>query len=313
MVEIITQYRKDWTMFTLASLLDKQHEDWRLHIYVDEVHWKDREVRWMLDNFKNIRIYESHWAMDDTAKQMCHLKNWWSDKTPGLGKRLIFANGNRIFNGDVIGNNLPPENFFKKNISFLSWKKVFNEHPRYKSYYGVLNAPIEANNPMEFDPEFILINYDMLKNMTDDDIFMYDNEYPVQTGIDQKIAHCANFQLLRSLMTYSWNSMPTYMNGKNDFLIENDAIGLKDLVNYNVMLRKCYTLNIQHKWLSEEYHRMPTGIQLGIPWDMYTSLIDRIPLQFRNHELNEKLLIKSNKQKQVLEKILKVGFRLGKI
>ena len=51
----------------------------------------------------------------------------------------------------------------------------------------------------------------------------------------------------------------------------------------------------------------------GIPWDMYTSLIDRIPLQFRNHELNEKLLIKSNKQKQVLEKILKVGFRLGKI
>ena len=114
-------------------------------------------------------------------------------------------------------------------------------------------------------------------------------------------------------MTYSWNSLPTYMNGKNDFLIENDAIGLKDLVNYNVMLRKCYTLNIQHNWLSEDYHRMPTGIQLGIPWDMYTSLIDRIPLQFRNHELNEKLLIKSNKQKQVLEKILKVGFRLGKI
>ena len=47
-------------------------------------------------------------------------------------------------------------------------------------------------------------------------------------------------------MTYSWNSMPTYMNGKNDFLIENDAIGLKDIVNYNVMLRKSYTLNIQH-------------------------------------------------------------------
>ena len=166
---------------------------------------------------------------------------------------------------------------------------------------------------MEFDPEFIIINYDMLKNMTDDDIFMYDNAYPINTGIDEKIEKCANFQLLKSLMTYSWNSMPTYMNGKNDFLIENDAIGLKDIVNYNVMLRKCYTLNIQHKWLSEEYFRMPTGIQLGLPWDMYTALIDKIPLQFRNHELNEKLLIKSNKQKQVLEKILKVGFRLGKI
>ena len=50
-----------------------------------------------------------------------------------------------------------------------------------------------------------------------------------------------------------------------------------------------------------------------MPWDLYSSLIDKIPLQFRNHELNERLLIKSNKQKQVLEKILKVGYRLGKI
>ena len=114
-------------------------------------------------------------------------------------------------------------------------------------------------------------------------------------------------------MTYSWNSMPTYMNGKNDFLIQHDAIGLKDLVNYNVMLRKSYTLNIQNKWLQEEYANLPTGIQLAMPWDLYASLIDKIPLQFRNHELNERLLIKSNKQKQVLEKILKVGYRLGKI
>ena len=95
MVEIITQYKKDWTMFTLASLLDKQDEDWRLHVYVDEANWKDREVRWMLDNFKQVRIYESFWNTEDTAKQMCHLKNWWSDKTPGLGKRLVFANGNK--------------------------------------------------------------------------------------------------------------------------------------------------------------------------------------------------------------------------
>ena len=313
MVEIITQYKKDWTMFTLASLLDKQDEDWRLHVYVDEANWKDREVRWMLDNFKQVRIYESFWNTEDTAKQMCHLKNWWSDKTPGLGKRLVFANGNRIFIGKVIGNNLPPENFFKKNLSFLSWKKVFNEHPTYKKYYKILKAPLHANNPHEFDPEFVIINYDILKTMHDDDVFMWGNKYPNNVNIDTKIETSSNLQLMKSLMTYSWNSMPTYMNGKNDFLIQHDAIGLKDLVNYNVMLRKSYTLNIQNKWLQEEYANLPTGIQLAMPWDLYASLIDKIPLQFRNHELNERLLIKSNKQKQVLEKILKVGYRLGKI
>ena len=37
------------------------------------------------------------------------------------------------------------------------------------------------------------------------------------------------------------------MNGSNDWLIQLDAIGLRDIVNYNVMLRKCYTINIQNQ------------------------------------------------------------------
>ena len=53
MIEIITQYKEDWTMFTLASLLD-QSEQFRLHVYVDEKNWKSVEVRWMLNNFDNI-------------------------------------------------------------------------------------------------------------------------------------------------------------------------------------------------------------------------------------------------------------------
>ena len=112
MIEIITQYKEDWTMFTL-SLLD-QNEDFRLHVYVDEKNWKSVQVRWILRNFDNIKIYESWWNENHTAKQMCHLKNYWCDKTPSLSKRLIFANGNRIFNGKVEGNNIPPENFFKR-------------------------------------------------------------------------------------------------------------------------------------------------------------------------------------------------------
>ena len=58
---------------------------------------------------------------------------------------------------------------------------------------------------------------------------------------------------------------------------------------------------------------MPTGIQLGIPWDCYTSLIDKIPVQFRNARLNEAMLQKAQKQKETLGKLLQTGFKLGKL
>ena len=317
MIEIITQYKEDWTMFTLASLLD-QSEQFRLHVYVDEKNWKSVEIRWMLNNFDNVKIYQSWWNENHTAKQMCHLKNYWQDKTPSLSKRLIFANGNRIFNGKVIGNNLPPENFFQKNLSFLSFKKVFKEHPSFKNYYAILGNPVIANSPKEVDPEFVIMNWDKLKEMDDNDLFYesYDRDrLPLgrSSTIDNKINLANNFQLMKSLMTYNYNSMPIYMNGRNDWLIQLDAIGLRDIVNYNVMLRKSYTINIQNHWLTEDYNLLPTGIQLAMPWDLYTGLIDKIPMNFRNHALNEKLLIKAQKQKDMLEKSLKTGFRLGKI
>ena len=317
MIEIVTQYKQDWTMFTLASLLD-QTEDFRLHLYVDEKYWKNTEVEWIIRNFDRVRVYQSWWNENHTAKQMCHLKNYWQDKTPGLSKRLIFANGNRIFNGKVEGNNIPPENFFQKNLSFLSFKKVFKEHPSFKNYYAILGNPVIANSPKEVDPEFVIMNWDKLKEMDDNDLF-YESYAPDRLPegssktVDNKINLSNNFNLMKSLMMYNYNSMPIYMNGRNDWLIQMDAIGLRDIINYNVMLRKCYTINIQNHWLSEDYNLLPTGILLAMPWDLYSALIDKIPLNFRNHALNEKLLIKAQKQKDMLEKALKSGLRLGKI
>ena len=62
-----------------------------------------------------------------------------------------------------------------------------------------------------------------------------------------------------------------------------------------------------------DYTAIPISIQLGIPWDCYTSLIDSIPIQFRNARLNEKLLQKAQKQKETLGKLLQTGFKLGKL
>ena len=156
----------------------------------------------------------------------------------------------------------------------------------------------QAGGGQEIDPEFVIMNWDKLKEMDDNDLFFesYDpDKLPLgrSNTIDNKINLANNFQLMKSLMTYNYNSMPIYMNGRNDWLIQLDAIGLRDIVNYNVMLRKSYTINIQNHWLTEDYNKLPTGIQLAMPWDLYTGLIDKIPMNFRNHALNEKLLIKA--------------------
>ncbi len=308
-------------MYTLASLVDKTSssgkDDIRLHLYVHEDDWKEAPIEWILDNFPNVKIYQSFWRTDNLAKTMCHLKTYYTGKEKQLNRRIIYFGGNRIMLGDP-SKNMPPADFFKGSVSFLSRKAVFHDHPTFKNYYNTLGLWSEKRVE-EIDPEMVIFNWDQLKKFSNDELFCFEQRNKLKPGwdnipeVDKDIYEASDRIFLHNLMRYAHQYMPRYMNGKNDFLIENDAIGLKDIVNYNVMLRKSYTLNIQHKWLSEEYFRMPTGIQLGLPWDMYTALIDKIPLQFRNHELNEKLLIKSNKQKQVLEKILKVGFRLGKI
>ena len=89
------------------------------------------------------------------------------------------------------------------------------------------------------------------------------------------------------------------MCGRNDILVQKEAIGPLDSVNYNVMLRKSFQLNIQHKWLIAEYLDLPTGLQLSLPWDMYTNLIPSIPINMRNARNNEILMLKSTKQKRV--------------
>jgi hypothetical protein len=98
-----------------------------------------------------------------------------------------------------------------------------------------------------------------------------------------------------------------------DQLVERDAIGAKELLDYNVMLRKSWSIDIEHRYLARDYLDMSTGVQLSVPWDCYTSLIDKIPLNFRNAQLNEVLLQKSAKQKSIAGKLIKRGFILGKV
>ena len=57
MIEIVLQYKRDWSMFTLASLLDKS-KDYRIHLYVHEDDWDDAPIAWAIEHFDEIKIYQ---------------------------------------------------------------------------------------------------------------------------------------------------------------------------------------------------------------------------------------------------------------
>ena len=321
MIELVHNYKKVWSMYTLASLLDKTassgKDDIRLHLYVHEDDWDEAPREWILDNFPNVKIYQSFWRTDNLAKTICHLKSYYTGKEKQLNKRIIYFGGNRIMLG-APSKNMPPADFFKGSVSFLSRKAVFHDHPTFKHYYNTLGLWSEQRVE-EIDPEIVILNWDKLKKFSNDELFCYEQRNNLKPGwdnlheVDKDIFMASDRIFLHNLMRYAHQYMPRYMNGKNDLLIQLDSIGPKDCINYNAMLRKSWTLNIQHKWLGREYYDCPTGVQLALPWDSYSSLISKIPLNFRDARMNELILLKSEKQKRTSRELIKVGFKLGKL
>ena len=315
MIELVTKYKKDWSMFTLASLLDKS--DFRLHLFVHKEDWNRQEVDWILANFQNVKVYEAWWREDDISRMVFFLKDHWKDKG-GLAKRMIVWDGNRIFNRDIDNGDIPPADFFKSSISFLSRELAFDKHPFIKSYYGILRIPTQTHQGIPFiDKNMVIINYDRLQDFQEKDLFFTRQITPPNQGrrpyIDTQLIATNDEAFFEALSFYKHSWSPLYVNGKLDILIERDAIGAKELLDYNVMLRKSWSLDIEHKYLARDYYDLSTGIQLAVPWDCYTRLIEKIPLQFRNARLNEVLLTKAAKQKEVAGKLIERGFMLGKV
>ena len=90
MIELVHNYKKVWSMYTLASLLNKTassgKDDIRLHLYVHEDDWDEAPREWILDNFPNVKIYQSFWRTDNLAKTICHLKSYYTGKDKQLNK-----------------------------------------------------------------------------------------------------------------------------------------------------------------------------------------------------------------------------------
>lgn len=315
MIELVTKYKKDWSMFTLASLLDKSN--FRLHLFVHKEDWNRQEIDWIMANFQNVKIYEAFWREENIARMTFYLKQHWKTRG-GLAKRMIVWDGPRVFNQPLHTGDIPPEEFFKSSLSFLSRDLAFDTHPSFGGHYDILKIKRKTHQGIPFvDTSIVILNYDKLAEFHDRDLFFTRQLLPPAVEgtayIDTKLIAANNLAFFEALTFYKHSWSPLYVNGKLDILIERDAISPKEILDYNIMLRKSWSLNVEHKYLARDYYDVSTGIQLGIPWDCYSRLIDSIPLNFRNARINEVLLQKATKQKQMAGKLLERGFYLGKV
>lgn len=306
MIEIVHTWNPTWSYFTIASLIDKD-EEFRLHLYVHEDDYADLPFNWIFENIANVRVYESYWKKDYAARAIQHLRLHWKDK--GLHKRILYAGGNRIFLKSGWANEIPDENFFQSKMAHLSRKKVFVGHKIFSSYYGMLDFA-KADMPANWDTEFFIINYNLLKDANDNDLFYPKGFY---NDYDSRVLAATNQYFFTKLHEGERGLLPRYMNGKSDLLIQWDAMPAKEYLNYNVMLRKSWSLSLPTKALELGYAKVTTGQQLSFPWDLYADLIPNIPVNYRNARICENLVHKANRQRSTASKLLQVGYRLGKL
>jgi hypothetical protein len=333
MIDIAILYKKDYTAFTLASLLDKS-EEFRVHLYFKWGEWDDVLVDWAVENFRNIQCYQLPGISNNISKMILHMRRWYMDKPESQrpSKRLMVITGNNIFHpGKLVSGHIPPESYFDNKVGILNRKLMYRQHPAYKNYYNILkinhkvpqgknitDAQWESVAFKQYDWDMFMVNYDALMKIRDGNLFFkggthFATRFKGEPQIDAYLNNCSNVVFFRALMKLKPVDMPLYMDGRLDKLIKLDAIGPKDCINHNIMLRKSYSINIDHSTLMSDYYSLPTGIQLATPFELYGNLIDKIPLNLRNARLNEQILLKSEKQKITTRKLVQAGYKLGKI
>jgi hypothetical protein len=326
MIEIVHTYIKHFSLFTLASLIEKD-EDFRLHLFIHEDDWDKNVVSWALANIENVKVYQSFWKGEEQARAMRYLKEYWKNKG-GLNKRVMYAGGARIFLKNGWKNEIPDEKYFENKFCTYSHMNVYKDHPTYGKYYDILGFKsnmfeeehvVRKETPVldNIDTEFFIMNWDKMVAFDEKRLFARGQNARINPilyphHVDRRVMGSWN----RSFFTpfcYRGKQMPVYVNGKNDKLLTYEALNTKDFINHNVIMRKSFSVHVLPKWLLMKYQYLPAGIQLGIPWDLWTAQIPNIPVNLRNARINELLLFKSNKQKQVSRKLIEVGYKLGKI
>ena len=333
MIAIILLTEEINTSFTLSSLL-KKSENYRLHLFTRcgpayEQH--KPLIDYALKNFREVYCYQAPFEYrgkdvrgnsrtnNRMARVILQFREHWKDKQPKgapIERVIVHTQGCRIFNGAFAGN-IPTVKQMGDNLAYLSRKHQYFDHPFYGNYYKILDLPVTKGDVQE---DFILLNWKLFKDLHFTHYFLngkasryIDHEGKRMTDKDSFVLSASTAQLINNIKKRNHGFMPLYFDMTVDELIKKEAIGPKDVINHNTMMRKAFSLNATALELYANYFDMPTLHYMAVPWDLWAKQIDDIPYEMRREGVNERLLTKADKQKKYLRKVYEAGYLLGKI
>ena len=341
MIDIVILTEEFNTEMTLSSLVNNS-ENFRIHLFNRRgllAETMKPTVDWAMRNFREVYSYETPFALRGTnshrmARVMLQFKEHWKDKQPKgfpIERVLFHTAGPRLFNGKFAGN-IPTVKQMGENVVFFSRKYQYFDHKFYGNYYQILDMtkpPREAKKDV-VNEDFILVNWKYFKEKPNawffpdgkaTRMFNHTQQSADKSGrprrrlvdIDSLILSARNQNIFQAMKGMNHGYMPLYFDMRVDELIKREAIGPKDTLNHHTMMRKAFSVNVEQIVLYVDYYDMPTLQYMAVPWDMWTKCIDDIPLNLRKEGINERILVKADKQKKYLRKVVEAGYLLGKI
>ena len=346
MIDIALLTEEMSTMFTLSSLVDKG-ENFRLHLFTRPRNWDKMEPvhKWALANFREVHVYQTPWEIKGSlephrghaqimARLVLQMKEHWKDKSHDIQKLIVLDHTPRIFTQSTLDKGqLPTVAQMGKNIAYVGKQWVYLNHPQFGKYYKIIG--IDAKE-QDMDNSMILLNWDKIDKLDSRNFFkngratkQYIPKGVIKTGIDGKrmlesagrmhndtdsfIMSATNKDMMSSFFNIGVGYAPTYFNGKVDKLFFVEAMGAKDAINCNIMLRKAYSLEVDLQVMISPYWNIPTLPFLAMPWDLWAKYIDNIPTNLRWEVTCDNLLDKAERQRKMVDSITKAGYLYGKI
>ena len=328
MIDIVILTEEINTQYTLSSLLNNS-ENFRLHLFTRREQPYDQmkpTLDWAMKNFREVYCYQTPFkhkgkGSNRTARVILQFREHWKDKDPKGGpieRVIVHTAGCRIFNQPFRGN-VPTVKQMGDNLCYFSRKHQYFDHPFYGNYYKTIGLPAKKD---DVESDFLLLNWRLFKDLIPAHYFPngkatrvrdVDNPGQFLQDVDSFILSADSSQLFLNLRKRKHGWTPLYFDMQVDELIKKEAIGPKDVVNHNTMMRKAFSICATASELYATYFEMPTLHYMAVPWDLFAKQIDDIPLPIRREGVNENLLIKADKQKKYLRKVYEAGYLLGKI
>tara|TARA_B100001564_G_scaffold314936_1_gene289346 strand:- start:442 stop:1422 length:981 start_codon:yes stop_codon:yes gene_type:complete len=326
MIDIIILTEEFNTEMTLSSLVNNS-ENFRIHLFNRRgilAENMEPTINWAMKNFREVYSYQTPFAFRGTgsnrmARVLLQFKEHWKDKAPKgapIERVIVHTKGPRIFNGKFEGN-VPTVKAMGDNVLYFSRKYQYFDHPFYGNYYKILEMDAKKDDHEE---DFLLLNWKLFKNKPNSYFFRGGKATREKNSLgeplhdkDSFILSARDSEIFRHMKRMKHGYMPLYFDMRLDELIKKESIGPKDTMNHHTMMRKAFSVNIDQTYLFFDYYDMSTLCYMATPWDMWSNLIDDIPLNLRREGINERILQKADKQKRYLRKVVEAGYLLGKI